>query len=110
MPHFLDEETGDLPDELPSRILNLALFFGSIVAWVTDHLREGDWHTNHVVEPQRRQRRAARDGNATSEPLSECQPSRPRASGLRRSRRSAAGLDLIGEPSSGPSSRLCARH
>jgi hypothetical protein len=46
MQHYLDEETGDLPDQLPSRILNLALFFGSIVAWVTDHLPEGDWHTN----------------------------------------------------------------
>jgi len=46
MQHYLDEETGDLPADLPSRILNLALFFGSIVAWVTDHLPEGDWHTN----------------------------------------------------------------
>jgi hypothetical protein len=31
---------------LPTAVLNLALFFGSIVAWVTDHLPEGDWHTN----------------------------------------------------------------
>jgi len=46
MQHYLDEETGDFPEHLPSRILNLALFFGSIVAWVTDHLPEGDWHTN----------------------------------------------------------------
>lgn len=46
MRHYLDEETGDLPQHLPSRILNLALFLGSIVAWVTDHLPEGDWHTN----------------------------------------------------------------
>ena len=46
MRHYLDEETGDLPDGLPSPVLNLALFFGSIVAWVTDHLPHGDWHTN----------------------------------------------------------------
>lgn len=46
MRHYLDEETGDLPDGLPTPVLNLALFFGSIVAWVTDHLPHGDWHTN----------------------------------------------------------------
>ena len=34
MRHYLDEETGDLPDGLPTPVLNLALFFGSIVAWV----------------------------------------------------------------------------
>jgi hypothetical protein len=31
---------------LPTPVLNLALFFGSIVAWVSDHLPHGDWHTN----------------------------------------------------------------
>ena len=46
MRHYLDEETDDIPDQAPPRIVNLALFFGSIVAWVTDHLPEGDWHTN----------------------------------------------------------------
>lgn len=46
MRHYLDEGTGDLPDGLPTPVLNLALFFGSIVAWVTDHLPGGDWHTN----------------------------------------------------------------
>jgi hypothetical protein len=46
MRHYLDEETGDLPDGLPAPVLNLALFFGSIVAWVSDHLPQGDWHTN----------------------------------------------------------------
>jgi hypothetical protein len=46
MRHYLDEETGDLPESLPTPVLNLALFSGSIVAWVTDHLPEGDWHTN----------------------------------------------------------------
>lgn len=46
MRHYLDDQTADLPDRLPTRILSLALFFGSIVAWVTDHLPEGDWHTN----------------------------------------------------------------
>lgn len=42
MRHYLDEETGNLPDGLPTPVLNLALFFGSIVAWVTDHLPHGD--------------------------------------------------------------------
>jgi len=46
MRHYLDEETGDLPDDLPARVLKLALFFGSIVAWVTDHQPQGDFHTN----------------------------------------------------------------
>lgn len=46
MRHYLDEETGDLPDGLPAPALNLALFLGSIVAWVTDHMPAGDWHTN----------------------------------------------------------------
>jgi hypothetical protein len=32
MRHYLDEETGDLPDSVPGPVLNLALFFGSIVA------------------------------------------------------------------------------
>ncbi len=27
-------------------MLSLAVFFGAIVAWVTDHLPEGDWLTN----------------------------------------------------------------
>ena len=46
MRHYLDEETGDLPDGLPAPVLTLALYFGSIVAWVTDHLPQEDWHTN----------------------------------------------------------------
>lgn len=46
MPHHLDEETDDLPDGLSTPVLNLALFFGSIVASVTDHLPHGAWHTN----------------------------------------------------------------
>jgi hypothetical protein len=46
MRHYLDDETGDLPDTIPERVLSLALFFGAIVAWVTDHLPEGDWLTN----------------------------------------------------------------
>lgn len=49
MRHYLDEETGDIPDQVPSSLVNLVLFFGSIVAWVTDHLPEGDWHTNVSV-------------------------------------------------------------
>ena len=46
MRHYLDEKTGDLPDSLPGRVSSLALFFGSIVSWVTDILPAGDWHTN----------------------------------------------------------------
>lgn len=46
MRHYVDEETGDLPESIPERVLRLAVFFGAIVAWVTDHLPEGDWHTN----------------------------------------------------------------
>ncbi len=30
----------------PERVLSLTVFFGAIVAWVTDHLPEGDWLTN----------------------------------------------------------------
>jgi hypothetical protein len=46
MRHYLDEETGDLPEAIPERVLSLAVFFGAIVAWVTDHLPEGDRLTN----------------------------------------------------------------
>lgn len=46
MRHDLDDETGDLPDSLRGPALSLALFFGSIVAWVTDHRLGGDPHTN----------------------------------------------------------------
>ncbi|MGQ0736228.1 MAG: hypothetical protein ACT4QD_21565, partial [Acidobacteriota bacterium] len=33
MRHYIDEETGDLPDVIPERIVSLAIFFGAIVAW-----------------------------------------------------------------------------
>jgi hypothetical protein len=46
MRHYIDEDTGDLPDVIPERVLSLAIHFGAIVAWVTDHLPEGDEHTN----------------------------------------------------------------
>ena len=46
MRHYLDEETGDLPSAIPERVFSLAIFFGAIVAWVTDHLPEGDEYTN----------------------------------------------------------------
>ena len=46
MRHYLDDETGDLPSAIPERVLSLAIFFGAIVAWVTDHLPEGDEYTN----------------------------------------------------------------
>jgi hypothetical protein len=46
MRHYLDEETGDLSDAIPERVLSLAIFFGAIVAWVTDHLPDGDEYTN----------------------------------------------------------------
>jgi hypothetical protein len=36
MRHDLYEDTGDLPDGLPAAVLNVALFFGSIV-------RRGPW-------------------------------------------------------------------
>jgi hypothetical protein len=44
--HYLDEETGDLPEVISERVLGLALYFGAIVTWVTDHLPESDWLTN----------------------------------------------------------------
>jgi hypothetical protein len=46
MRHYLDEGTGDLPEGIPERLLNLAVFFGAVVAWVTDRLPEDDWLTN----------------------------------------------------------------
>ena len=36
MRHYLDDE-GTLSDRLPGPALNLALFLGSIVGWVTSH-------------------------------------------------------------------------
>lgn len=42
----IDEKTGDLPESIPDHALRLAIFLGAIVAWVTDHLPEGDEHTN----------------------------------------------------------------
>jgi hypothetical protein len=30
--HYLDEDSGDLPIDVPERILSLAVFFGAIVA------------------------------------------------------------------------------
>ena len=46
MHHYLDEKTGDLPSAIPERVLSLAIFFGAIVAWVTDYLPVGDEYTN----------------------------------------------------------------
>ena len=43
--HYLDDETGDLAD-MPGPALNCAFYFGSIVAWVSDHLPGGEPHTN----------------------------------------------------------------
>jgi hypothetical protein len=43
--HYLDEETDDLAS-MPGPALSCALFFTSVVAWVTDHLPAGDPHTN----------------------------------------------------------------
>lgn len=39
--HFLDDD-GVLPEEIPGPALTLALFFGSIVGWVTSH--HLGWH------------------------------------------------------------------
>ena len=36
MRHYNDEDTGDLPEVIPERVLSLASFFGAIVAWVTE--------------------------------------------------------------------------
>jgi hypothetical protein len=33
-------------EDNPERIVRLAIFFGAIVAWVTDHLPDGDEYTN----------------------------------------------------------------
>ena len=54
MRHYLDED-GDLGD-LPSRVMKLALYFGSIVAWVTSHAEEVQ-PTNVICrrKPRRRQ-------------------------------------------------------
>jgi hypothetical protein len=61
MRHYLDEETGDLPEAIPERVVSLAVFFGAIVAWVTDHIPEGDWLTNMPCRrsPGRRRCRGA---------------------------------------------------
>ena len=54
MRHYLDED-GDLPD-LPNRVMILALYFGSIVAWMTSHAEEVQ-PTNVICRrrPRRRQ-------------------------------------------------------
>ena len=46
MRHYVDEATGDLLEVIPEQVLSLPVFFGSIVAWVTNHLPQGDWLTN----------------------------------------------------------------
>ena len=55
MRHYLDEG-GDLPD-LPNRVLILALYFGSIVAWMTSHAGATMHPTNVICRrrPGRRQ-------------------------------------------------------
>ena len=44
MRHYIDEATGDLPTVMPERVLSLAIFFGAIVAWVTDPGPAGHAH------------------------------------------------------------------
>lgn len=44
--HFLDEESEDFPESIPEPALNLAVYLGAIVAWVTDHAADPDPHTN----------------------------------------------------------------
>jgi hypothetical protein len=46
MRHYTDDATGNCPRRSLKRVVSLAVFFGAIVAWVTDHLPEGDEHTN----------------------------------------------------------------
>jgi hypothetical protein len=57
MRHYVDEATEDLPEGIPERVLSLAVFFGSIVAWVTDCLPEGHWLTNVPCRPRPGRRR-----------------------------------------------------
>ena len=61
MRHYIDEDTGDLPEVIPERVLSLAIFFGAIVAWVTDHSPEGDEHTNVPCRRSPRRRRCRGD-------------------------------------------------
>ena len=52
---------GTLPEVIPERVLSLAIFFGAIVAWVTDHLPEGDERTNVPCRRRPRRRRCRGD-------------------------------------------------
>jgi len=45
MRHYLDEETGDLPEAIPERVLPRRVLRCDR-GLVTDHLPEGDWLTN----------------------------------------------------------------
>ena len=57
MRHYLDKATGDLPEAIPERVLSLAVFFGAVVAWVTDHFPEDDWLTSASWPPLARESR-----------------------------------------------------
>ena len=70
MRHYVDEETGDLPASMPERVVSLAIFLGAIVAWVTDHLPEGDEHTNVPCRRSPRRRRCRGDIIAQLQPVS----------------------------------------
>ena len=61
MRHYIDEDTGELTEIIPQRVLSLAIFFGAIVAWVTDHLPEGDERTNVPCRRSPRRRRCRGD-------------------------------------------------
>ncbi len=50
--------------------LSLAIFFGAIVAWVTDHLPEGDEHTNVPCRRSPGRRRCRGDIIAELDPMS----------------------------------------
>ena len=65
--HYLDDETGELAD-MPAPALNCALYFGSIVAWVSDHMPGGEPHTN--VPCWRRPGRKRCLGEIVAEPQS----------------------------------------
>jgi hypothetical protein len=51
-------------------VLRLAVFFGAIVAWVTDHLPDGEWLTNVPCRRSPGRRRCRGDIVAALDPAS----------------------------------------
>jgi hypothetical protein len=67
MRHYLDEE-GCLPETIPGPALNIALFLGSIVGWVTSHHRGTYEQTNVPCRRTPGHRRCVGDIHARLEP------------------------------------------